>query len=278
MSEAVRIAVIGGSGLEDAFAHLDRRVEIATPYGAPSAPIAIGTLGGRVVAFLPRHGAGHSLPPGRIPARANMWALASLGVRSIVSSAAVGSLTASMPPTSLVLPDQLLDRTRARPDTYFDGEPGVDLGPVRHLPLADPFCPVLRAAARTAAEFAADTATVAVIEGPRFSTRAESRALRGAGADLVNMTLCPEVALAAELGMGSVTICLVTDMDSGADEHDEDMATAERVFERFAASLPRVTTAIEQIVARIPVDYAGRDLLGGQARGAVLDRAVRVNS
>ena len=195
MGEAITLAVIGGTGLEKAFDHLDETIVVDTPFGPTSEPVAVGEVAGRRVAFLPRHGRAHSLPPGSIPARANAWALASLGVRGIVSSAAVGSLDPALPPATLVIPDQLLDRTRHRADTFFDGTvPGE---PVRHLPLADPFCPVLRRAAASAAPDAHAGATVAVIEGPRFSTRAESLSLRGDGAHLVNMTLFPEVALAA---------------------------------------------------------------------------------
>ncbi|WES65349.1 MTAP family purine nucleoside phosphorylase [Microbacter sp. GSS18] len=269
------MAVIGGTGLEEAFASLDRHETIPTPYGPTSAPVALGTLAGRSVAFLPRHGAGHALPPGAVPARANLWALARLGVRAIVSSAAVGSLDASFAPGSLAVPDQLLDRTHGRADSYFDGEPGMDVGPVRHLPFADPFCPVVREAVRAGLPDAADGATVAVIPGPRFSTRAESRALRAAGADLVNMTLLPEVALACELGIGVATVCVVTDMDAGVDADDAERVSADIVYARFAEALPRVVAGIERAVDAIPHDYAGRMLLDDRARPDVLDRPAR---
>lgn len=269
------IAVIGGTGLEDAFDSLDRRESIATPYGPTSAPIAVGALGGRRVAFLPRHGAGHALPPSSVPARANLWALARIGARAVVSSAAVGSLDAALAPGSLAVPDQLLDRTHGRADSYFDGEPGMDDGPVRHLPFADPFCPVVRAAVCAALPDAADGATVAVIPGPRFSTRAESRALRDSGAHLVNMTLLPEVALAAELGIGVATVCVVTDMDAGAHSDDAERVSAEIVYARFAEALPRVVAGIERAVAAIPDDYPGRVLLDDRARADVLGRPAR---
>jgi len=269
------IAVIGGTGLEDAFDSLDGRETVSTPYGPTSAPIALGTLAGRRVAFVPRHGPGHALPPSSVPARANLWALARLGVRAVVSSAAVGSLDAAFPPGSLAVPDQLLDRTHGRADSYFDGEPGMDRGPVRHLPFADPFCPVVRAAVCAGVPAAADGATVAVIPGPRFSTRAESRALRDAGAHLVNMTLLPEVALASELGIGVATVCVITDMDAGAHADDAERVSAEIVYARFAEALPRVVAGIERAVAAIPHDYAGRTLLDDRARPDVLDRPVR---
>lgn len=267
----IHIGVIGGTGLEDAFDHFEGRLELDTPYGRPAAPVTVGVIADRRVAFLPRHGPGHALPPARIPARANAWALASLGVRAIVSSAAVGSLNDRMPPAAIVIPDQLIDRTRSRVDTFFDGLRG-DEAPVRHLPFADPFCPVLREVAIKQLPDAVPAGTVAVIEGPRFSTRAESRALRAAGADLVNMTLLPEVALTAELGIGSVTLCLVTDMDAGADDHDVDRVSTEMVFARFGQALPLVIEWIERIVAAIPGDYPGRLLLDADARRHVLTR------
>lgn len=273
MDATATIAIIGGTGLETAFDALGDPVEVATPYGSTSAPVRIGSLAGRDVAFLPRHGAAHSLPPAAIPARANIWALARLGVRAIVSSAAVGSLDPRLGPPSFVLPDQLIDRTRTRRDTFFDGDPRFLGAGVEHLPFADPFCPTLREVAQRALPDAAPTGTVAVIEGPRFSTRAESLALRAAGADLVNMTLLPEVALAAELGIGSVCVCVVTDMDAGFAPDDPGAVTAEAVYERFARALPDVVAGIERIVAGIQPGYRPRALLSEDARREVLDRA-----
>ncbi|WP_353828439.1 MTAP family purine nucleoside phosphorylase [Agromyces sp. SYSU T0242] len=258
------VGLIGGSGLA---ALVDgETTDRPTPFGP--ATVTTGALGGRPVAFLARHGAGHTIPPHRINARANMWALASLGVRAVVSTAAVGSLRRELPPESWAIPDQLLDRTWGRADTYYDG----DL--VRHLPFADPFCPELRRIALDAVPDAAPRATVAVIQGPRFSTRAESAVLRATGIDLVNMTLCPEVALAAELGMGTVTLCLVTDTDTGHVEEDPDAVTAELVFRRLAEARPRVLAALERIVAAIPVGYAPPPLIDDEAVAHVLSRPV----
>ncbi|MFC9917442.1 MTAP family purine nucleoside phosphorylase [Agromyces binzhouensis] len=254
------VGVIGGTGLAaliDGATH-----ERATPFGP--AIVTEGELGGRRVAFLARHGDGHTIPPHRINARANAWALADLGVRAIVSTAAVGSLRAELPPESWAIPDQLLDRTWGRADTFYDGSL------VRHLPFAEPFCPELRRVAVEAVPDAAPRATVAVIQGPRFSTRAESAVLRDAGVDLVNMTLCPEVALAAELGMGTVTLCLVTDTDTGHVEDDPDAVTAELVFRRLAEARPRVLASVERIVAAIPPDYVPRELMDAEAIGHVL--------
>ncbi|MGR2752531.1 MTAP family purine nucleoside phosphorylase [Agromyces arachidis] len=255
-----RVGVIGGTGLA-ALVDGERR-EVGTPFGPAS--VTIGRLAGREVVFLARHGDGHTIPPHRINARANAWALARLGVRAIVSTAAVGSLRAELGPQSWAVPDQLLDRTWGRADTFYDGSV------VRHLPFAEPFCPELRRVAIEAVTDAAPRATVAVIQGPRFSTRAEAAVLRDAGADLVNMTLCPEVALAAELGMGTATLCLVTDTDTGHVEDDPDAVTAELVFRRLAEARPRVLASLERIVAAIPGDYEPRPLVDAEAIEHVL--------
>ncbi|WP_344736797.1 MTAP family purine nucleoside phosphorylase [Microbacterium awajiense] len=258
----VPIAVIGGSGL---YSLLDpeasRTQRIVTPFGA-DVDITIGAYAGTTVAFLPRHGAGHSVPPHRIPARAMLWALARLGVRVLVSTAAVGSLNEQLPVGTIALADQLVDRTRDREDTFFDGDT------VRHLPFADPFAPALRALALGAAPELVDGATVLVIPGPRFSTRAESDMNRAAGVDLVNMTLYPEMALAAEIGIDAIALCVVTDVDSGS--HAGEAVTAEAVFARLDEARPRLVSAIERIVAAVPADYAPRELIDRAAVDAVL--------
>ncbi|GAA1761704.1 S-methyl-5'-thioadenosine phosphorylase [Agromyces humatus] len=259
------VGVIGGTGLGE-LVDGGETLDVTTPYG--SAIVTVGEVGGRRVAFLPRHGAGHTIAPHLINARANLWALASLGVRAVVSTTAVGSLRPAFPPESFALADQLVDRTSGRADTFFDA------GLVRHLPFAEPFCPVLRSLAIEALPDAAPRATVAVIQGPRFSTAAESRILREAGVDLVNMTLCPEVALAAEIGIGTVTICIVTDTDSGASADDPDAVTAELVFRRLAEAKPRIVAAIERIVVAVPSEYTPRPLIDDEAVAAL--RALRV--
>ena len=254
------VGVIGGSGvialLDEARAE---RVRVSTPYGAPSSEVLVGELAGHRVAFLPRHGDDHRLAPHEINARANVWALAHLGVRAIVSTNAVGSLDAAIPPESLVVPDQLLDRTWGRADTYFGG------GVVEHVPFADPFCPELHrlavAALRARGEAVIGTATTAVVQGPRFSTRAESQWLRQAGASLVNMTQYPETVLAAELNVGLVNLSFVTDTDTGRTADDADTASASLVFERMARAAARLRQAVGTIVAAIPQDYAPRQLL-----------------
>lgn len=256
-------AVIGGSGLYRLFEADSATVHtVATPYG--SVDLTLGVLAGRAAAFLPRHGAGHSVPPHRIPSRANIWALASLGVRAIISTAAVGAVDPDYPVGSLCLPDQYLDRTNGRADTFYDQDS------VQHLPSADPFCPQLRGiATAVVGSDVIDTATVAVIQGPRFSTRAESRALHAAGAHLVNMTLYPEVPLAAELGIGTVTLAYVTDNDATP---ASEPVTADLVFARLAAAQPRIISAIEAVAAAIPDDYAARPLIPADAIAGVLAR------
>jgi len=255
-----RIAVIGGSGL---YSLVDGAPEtVATPYG--DATVTIGELGGTSVAFLPRHGSGHTVSPHLINYRANIWALASLGVRAIVSSAAVGAVSPDYPPGTLVLTDQYVDRTSGRADTFYDG------GSVQHLPSADPFCPVLHeVAVRALGDDAAPSGTVVVIQGPRFSTRAESTWFRAAGAHTVNMTLYPEVPLASELNIGTINVSYVTDADAApADER----VSAELVFERFAEAQPRILAAIRALVAAIPDDYPGRELIDPAEVAAVLAR------
>jgi 5'-methylthioadenosine phosphorylase len=257
------VAVIGGSGLYSLFDPAEFQSHaVATPDGAVI--VAKGEVGGREAVFLPRHGTGHSLAPHRIPYRANIWALASLGARAIISTAAVGAVDPAYPVGTLALPDQYLDRTRGRDDTFFDEDD------VQHLPSADPFCPELREIAKPTAD--KHEATVAVIPGPRFSTRAESVALRQAGAHLVNMTLYPEVPLAAELNIGTVTLAFVTDND--ATPSDEPV-TAERVFARLKAAQPRIVAAIEAIAAGIPDDYRARELIDPAAVARVLARPPR---
>lgn len=257
------IAVIGGSGLYSFFGddETEQRT-VATPYG--SVEVTIGVVAGRTVVFLPRHGGGHSVAPHLIQYRANVWALRSLGVTAIVSTAAVGGLHAAYPPGAFALPDQFLDRTWGREQTFYDQDS------VQHLSIAEPFCPQLRDIAIAAvSETLIPTATVAVIQGPRFSTRAESHALLASGAHLVNMTLCPEVPLAAELGIGTVTLAYVTDSDAApADER----LSAELVFRRLSEAQPRIIQSILEIIAAIPNDYEPRELLSPEAITTVLDR------
>lgn len=201
------IGVVGGSGFYTFFGADARSVVVDTPYGQPSAPITVGRVGCHEVAFLPRHGLCHEYSPHTVPYRANMWALRALGVRRVFGPCAVGSLSAELGPGSVVVPDQLVDRTRGRADTYFDSG-GI------HVEFADPYCPNLRAVA-TQAPGVIDGGTMVVIQGPRFSTRAESQWFARQGFTLVNMTGYPEAVLARELEMCYAAIALVTDVDAG---------------------------------------------------------------
>ncbi|MCP2637624.1 S-methyl-5'-thioadenosine phosphorylase [Microbacterium sp. HD4P20] len=272
-AEPPRIGVIGGSGLYEL---LDEPVTmtVPTPYGPTSAPLAVGRFGGVAIAFLARHGMSHGIPPHRVNYRANMWALAHTGVRAIFASSAVGSLDPALAPDTFVVPDQLIDRTSGRADTYFDGDD------VQHLAFADPFCPELRSALTTALDargepFAA-TGTTAVIAGPRFSTRAESRMLRTLGADIVNMTQYPEAALAAELGVGYASLSFVTDSDAGtadAATPAEQAVTADAVFARLTAAHDRIVAVLEAAVAGLTADYQPRSLVSPDASARVLAAA-----
>lgn len=270
---AASIGVIGGSGLYHLFDEEEGEIEtvsVDTPYGPPSGPIRIGGPAGRRIAFLARHGEGHSIPPHRVPYRANIWALASLGVRSIVTSSAVGGVSARATPGSFLLPDQLIDRTHGRRDTYFDDD-------VQHLAAAEPFDRALRAVALRAlidlGESVIPDGTTVVIQGPRFSTRAEAGWFRAAGADIVNMTQYPEAVLAAELNIGLVTLSFITDTDAGTEAGDtSDAADAALVFERMAQSAPRIRAAIRAIVDAIPNDYRGTPSIPQPA----VDRVLRL--
>jgi 5'-methylthioadenosine phosphorylase len=204
------IGVIGGSGFYSFFDSDARSVSLNTPYGEPSSPVTIGTVGEHEVAFLPRHGAEHRFPAHKVPYRANMWALRAAGVRQVFAPCAVGSLTPDLGPGTVVVPDQLVDRTRHRADTYFDSG-------AAHVSFADPYCPTLRSAV-SGLPGVVNGGTMVVIEGPRFSTRAESRWFAAAGFTLVNMTGYPEAVLARELEICYATIALVTDLDAGIDE------------------------------------------------------------
>lgn len=250
MPEA-EVGVFGGSGF---YSFLDDVEEVAldTPYGAPSAPLAVGTVAGRQVAFLPRHGTRHELPPHKVNYRANLWAMRALGVTRILGPCAVGSLQRPVAPGHVVVCDQLVDRTSGRADTYFDGPRVV------HVSFADPYCPELRAVAVEASLAAGiethDGGTVVVVQGPRFSTRSESAWYQGQGWQVINMTQYPEAYLARELGLCYASLALVTDYDVGIDgvepvEHAE-------VLRVFDANLGRLREALLAAVPAIPAERA----------------------
>ncbi len=236
------IAVIGGTGF---YSFLDdpEEVVVDTPYGAPSAPVSLGTVAGRSVAFLPRHGLHHEHPPHGIPYRANLWALRSLGVRQVLAPCAVGGLGDSVAPGDVVVPDQLVDRTTRRVPSY------VETGAV-HLPFADPYCPGVSAALAGAAADVRLGGTMVVIEGPRFSTRAESRHYADQGWTLINMTGAPEAALAREMRMCYASLALVTDMDAGAESGEG--VGQEEVFALFRANLERLTGLLGDAITALP--------------------------
>jgi 5'-methylthioadenosine phosphorylase len=243
---APTIGVIGGSGF---YAFLDHAesARVDTPFGEPSDPIVVGDVGGRRVAFLPRHGADHRHPPHRIPYRANLWALRSLGVRQVLAPCAVGGLQPELGPGTLVVPDQLVDRTSGRAQTFHD------TGAV-HVSFADPYCPAGRAAVlATAREWpVVDGGTMVVVEGPRFSTRAESRWYSRQGWSLINMTGHPEAVLARELALCYTAIALVTDLDAGVE--GVAAVTQEEVFGVFGENTARLRTLLYDVVAALPLE------------------------
>jgi len=244
---AAEIGIFGGSGfyafLEDA-----TEVHVETPYGAPSAPPAVGTLEGRRVAFIPRHGARHEFPPHRINHRANVWAMHALGVRWVLGPCASGALRADIPRGAFVVCDQYVDRTSGRPDTFYDGPEAV------HVSAADPFSPVLRdllvRGCRELGIPVRDGGTLVVIQGPRFSTRAESRWFGAMGWDVVNMTAYPEAHLARELELCYANVSLVTDHDVGVEAGEP--VSADEVRRVFGENNARVRALLRWVIPRVP--------------------------
>ena len=244
------IGVFGGSGfyrwLEGA-----ERLRVETPYGAPSGEIAIGAIKGKRVAFMARHDERHQIPAHMVNYRANLWAMHEAGVRRILAPCAVGSLRADVRPGDLVICDQFIDRTSGRADSYYEGPQVV------HIAGADPYCPELRQlAGRAAAEERIrwhPKGTVVVIQGPRFSTRAESRWYSRMGWDLVGMTQYPEVILARELEMCYAGLALVTDYDAGLEGH-EDLrpVEAQDVMRVLAENVARVQNLLARLIPMIP--------------------------
>jgi 5'-methylthioadenosine phosphorylase len=250
------VGVFGGSGFYEFDAEAaeagEVEVEVDTPYGPPAGPITVVTVAGRRVAFLPRHGRGHRFAAHRVPFRANVWALASLGVRSIVAPCSAGSLQPELDPGDFVVVDQLVDRTWGRRDTFHDvgGDEHQGAG-VHHQSFADPYDAGIRTvlvdAGRAIDAPVRDGGTMVVINGPRFSTRAESVWFRSMGWDVVNMTGYPEAVLAAEAGIPYATIALVTDRDAGVDGGAP--VTMEAVFATMQRNVARVR---ELLVAAFP--------------------------
>ncbi len=257
------IGVIGGSGFYELMTD-GEDVLVDTPYGSPSAPVTVGTIAGRRVAFLPRHGREHQFVAHRVPYRANIWALHHVGVRSLIAPCSVGSLQADLHPGQMVVVDQVVDMTRGRATTFHDvgapsEEPG-SRGPVHHQTFADPYDAGLRTllldAARRCGEDIVDGGTMVVIEGPRFSTRAESRWYRTMGWHVVNMTGMPEAVLAAELGVRYASVALVTDHDAGVDGVDP--VTMDEVFAVMRSNVTRVQRVITAALAALPATEGAR--------------------
>jgi 5'-methylthioadenosine phosphorylase len=248
MAEA-RIGIIGGTGLYQMEGLSDiEEVRVKTPYGDPSDAIVLGDLEGSHLAFLPRHGRGHRISPSELPARANIYALKSLGVEWIISVGAVGSLKEEIHPLDLVIPDQLIDRTKARPSTFFGG------GIVVHVGFAYPFCPVLSRilylAARDAGASVHKGGTYVVMEGPLFSTRAESELYRSWGAGIIGMTALPEAKLAREAEICYATVACVTDYDCWHDTHES--VTIEMIVANLEKNVDTARRMIKLASGRIP--------------------------
>ncbi|HEY3298571.1 MAG TPA: S-methyl-5'-thioadenosine phosphorylase [Armatimonadota bacterium] len=247
------IGVYGGSGFYE-FADNVQEVKVETPYGAPSAPIALATINGKKVAFLPRHGKHHTLPPHMIPYRANAWAMKSLGVTRIIGPTAVGSLQPDIKPGDFVVCDQFVDRTWGRKDTFYDG-------PVTtHIMGAEPYCKSLRQLAVECIKLndiaCHETGTVVVIQGPRFSTRAESAWFSSMGWGCVNMTQYPEVILARELDMCYVNIALITDWDAGcAGLPGVKPVNADEVVRVLNQNNEKVRQVITDMIGKMSVGY-----------------------
>lgn len=242
------IGIIGGSGLYDPGIIKDaREVKVYTPYGEPSDYIIVGKVEGRSVAFLPRHGRGHRIPPHKINYRANVWAMKELGVKFLISVSAVGSLRLDYKPGDFVVPDQFIDMTKKRDYTFFDGPV------VAHVSMAEPFCESLRRVILSASKdlniTTHDKGTYICIEGPRFSTRAESRVWKEVfKADIIGMTLVPEVNLACEAQLCYATIAMVTDYDVFA----EIPVTAEEVTRVMAENTEKVKRLLYEVIKRLP--------------------------
>ena len=248
-SARAEIGVIGGSGFYE-FLTDSEHVSITTPFGDPSDDVVIGELKGRRVAFLARHGQGHRFPPHRVNYRANLWALRSVGVRQVLAPCAVGSLKPEHGPGTIVVPDQVVDRTWGRDHTVYDG-----IGPVVHVGFSDPYCPRGREAVikagRTAGKNMVDGGTLVVINGPRFSSRAESLWHQQAGWTVVGMTGMPEASIARELAMCFTTIALVTDHDAGVDVGEA--VTHEDVLKVFARNLDGLKSVLRSAIVAMPV-------------------------
>ncbi len=252
----IQVGVFGGSGfyelLDDA-----TEVKVDTPYGPPSAPVVVGEIGGRAVGFLPRHGVDHSLPPHAINYRANVWAMKQLGATDLILPCAAGSLQRHVEPGHFVICDQVVDRTSGRADTFYDGPETT------HVSFAEPYDAEMRATAVASARKLGipvhDGGTVVVIQGPRFSTKAESRWFSAAGWEVINMTQYPEVILARELEMAALNISLITDYDAGLeDDPDVEAVSHEGVLAVFQQNNGRLRDLLFDVIPALPLSPTAR--------------------
>ena len=246
VTPTAEIGIIGGSGFYS-FLTDPELVAIETPFGEPSAPVAIGRLAGRRVAFLPRHGTAHQFPPHRVNYRANLWALRSVGVRQVLAPSAVGSLRPELGPGTVVVPDQVVDRTWGRMHTVYDAT-----GSVVHVSFGDPYCPRGRRTVVGARDDVVDGGTLVVVNGPRFSSRAESVWHAAQGWSLVGMTGQPEAAIARELALCFTCVTLVTDRDAGVEGDGGEAVSHAEVLEMFAANIDRLKDLLATAVAGLP--------------------------
>lgn len=249
MAEAF-VGVIGGTGLEQIDGLVKaRELNVETPYGDPSDTIVIGELSGVSVAFLPRHGRGHRILPSEIPARANIWALRSLGVEHIIAVNSCGSYKDELPPGTIVIPDQVIDRTAGRPSTFFGG------GMVAHVPFADPICPdlsgVLYRASLAAGATVRHGGTYVCMEGPAFSTRAESRLYKSWNADVIGMTMMPEAKLAREAEICYASLACITDFDSWKQRGSHEIVTVDLILGLMKSNIDLAREIIRRAVSEV---------------------------
>ena len=268
-----KIGVIGGSGLYQMEGMTDvEEVEVETPFGRPSDVIMIGNVEGVPMAFLPRHGRGHRILPTEIPVRANIWALKSLGVEWVISVSAVGSLREHIAPRDLVIPDQLFDRTKSRVNSFFEG------GIVVHVTFAEPFCPTLSNLLLESARELGDVkvhqgGAYVCIEGPFFSTKAESKVYRSWGMDIIGMTALPEAKLAREAELCYATIACVTDYDVW--HESEESVTVEMVISNLGANVANAQRILRGVAKKIPAERSANacECPGALATAIITDRS-----
>lgn len=251
-NKSAEFGVIGGSGLYSLFDNPEE-IEVETEYGKPSDKIALGEINGRKVAFIPRHGKNHTIPPHKINYLANIAALESLGVTRIISITAVGSLRVDFVPGDFAIPTQFVNMTFGRNDTFYDS------APVTHVSTAFPYCTEMHKVSATVGDYDNikyhDNSMIVVINGPRFSTMAESKMFKSMGADIINMTQYPEIALAREKAMCYISIAVVTDYDAGIEEEQHiEPVSFDEVNSRFAKSIEKVRVMVSDIIKDTPTE------------------------